>query len=60
MALSSITNVAKAPRGSNLFDGSLRRRLQVDHDGTIDYFVVPHVDAIVAAIQDALPAPAHP
>ena len=48
--LGSISAVSKAPRGSKLFDGSLRHRLQVECGDTIDFFVVSHVDAVVATV----------
>ena len=42
-SLASITDVGRAPRGRNLFDGSLRRRLQIESAGATDYFVVNFV-----------------
>jgi hypothetical protein len=50
--LESITRVSIAPRGRNLFDGSIRRRLRIDGE-TTEYFVVNRVHALVDAISSA-------
>ena len=52
-ALTSISDVDVAPRGWHPFNGEMRRRLRVDYDGTIERFVVNHVQRIVAAIDRA-------
>jgi GRAM domain len=53
-SLRSISSVSVAPRGKNLFDGSLRRRLMVTSDGAVTYFVVPKVADVASAIMTAL------
>ena len=51
--LASITSVGLSARGSNPFNGSMRRRLKIDCDGATDYFVVNGVEAIATAIRRA-------
>lgn len=51
--LASISNVGMSDRGRNPFDGSLRRRLQVECEGATEHFVVNKGDGIVAAIRRA-------
>jgi hypothetical protein len=50
--LKSISKVSTAPRGRNPFDGSIRRRLQIDGQ-TTELFVVNKVDSVVEAIEEA-------
>lgn len=42
-SLASISDVGRAPRGRNLADGSLRRRVRIECDGATEYFVVNFV-----------------
>jgi hypothetical protein len=51
--LASISRVQVAPRGRNPFDGSMRRRLQIDGGAVSEYFVVNKVADVVAAIEEA-------
>ncbi len=51
--LQEILRADVASRGSNPFDGSLRRRLQVtDADGHTDYFVVWHPSKLAGIVND--------
>ena len=49
----AITDVGLSERGRNPFDGSLRRRLRIAHDGTVDLFVVSKAKSVAAAIHHA-------
>jgi hypothetical protein len=49
----AITDVGLAERGLNPFDGSLRRRLRIEHHGTVDLFVVSKAKSVAAAIRHA-------
>jgi hypothetical protein len=51
--LSSISGVGMSARGSNPFNGSMRRRLKIDTGATTEYFVVNNGEAVVAAIERA-------
>jgi hypothetical protein len=53
-SLTSISDVGLSARGSNPFNGSMRRRLQIDRAGETEYFVVSKPDVIVAAIRQAV------
>ena len=52
-SLTSITGVGMAARGSNPFNGSLRRRLRIACGESAEHFVVNKGHAIVSAIQQA-------
>jgi len=49
----SISNVSMSGRGFNPFNGSMRRRLLIDCNGTAERSVVNKGDVIVAAIRQA-------
>jgi hypothetical protein len=51
--LSAVSLVDVAPRGSSLFDGSLRLRLRVTTMDGVEHFVVSKVEAVVARILKA-------
>lgn len=53
-ALAEIVAVGLAGRGSNPFNGSMRRRLRIDRPASVDYFVVNKGEVIVDAIRQAL------
>jgi hypothetical protein len=50
--LESITGLGTADRGSDPFDGSLRRRLRIDCGDSAEYFVVNNGEAISTAIKE--------
>jgi hypothetical protein len=54
--LGAITNVSLSERGFNPFDGSMRRRLKIERDGSADFFVVNKAESIATAIRDATSA----
>jgi hypothetical protein len=51
--LTAISGVRMSASGFNPFNGSLRPRLQIDGDGTTEYFVVNKGFAIVDATKQA-------
>jgi hypothetical protein len=51
--LGSIVNVGIAERGSNPFDGSLRKRLRIDTNRGHEYFVITNARQAVAEITSA-------
>lgn len=53
-ALASISGVGMSARGHNPFNGSMRRRLQIDCGEAVEFFVVNKGESIVTAIQQAL------
>jgi hypothetical protein len=50
--LKSISEVRMSARGFNPFNGSMRRRLQIDRTGATTLFVVNRADSIIAAIRE--------
>ncbi|MEP7114377.1 MAG: hypothetical protein ABI862_14015 [Ilumatobacteraceae bacterium] len=58
--LGSIMNVGIAERGSNPFDGSLRKRLRIDTRDTHEYFVINNAGRIVTTISSATGVAATP
>jgi hypothetical protein len=46
--------VGMSARGRNPFNGSMRRRLQIDCGDAAEFFVVNKGESIVTAIQQAL------
>ena len=53
-ALGSIKSAGIADRSWNPFNGSLRRRLEIDPGGPHQFFVVSRVEEIVAEIERAI------
>jgi len=54
--LTSVSRVGMSARGMNPFNGSMRRRLQIECDGVMEYFVVKNGAAIAAAIEQTASA----
>jgi hypothetical protein len=48
--LASIANLRVAEQAYKPFDGSMRRRLEIECAGTAEYFVVSKVESVVSAI----------
>ena len=51
--LTAITSVGLSERGLHPFNGSMRRRLKIEHDGGTDYIVVNRAQAIADAVRRA-------
>ena len=51
--LKSISDLRMSARGFNPFNGSMRRRLQIDRAGATTFFVVSRGEVIIAAIREA-------
>lgn len=51
--LAAVRSTGMSPRGFNPFNGSVRRRLQIECDVGIEYFVVNSVTTIAEAIERA-------
>jgi hypothetical protein len=51
--LAAITHVGLSERGRNPFDGSMRRRLKIEHDDSVELFVVNKAESIATAIRAA-------
>lgn len=54
--LAAVSQVGLAPRGSNPFNGSLRRRVQIESSGTTEHFVMSRASDVIAAIENAVAA----
>lgn len=54
--LASISHVGLAPRGSNPFNGSLRRRVQIESGDTTECFVMSKPSDVIATIENAVAA----
>jgi hypothetical protein len=54
--LASISQVGLAPLGFNPFNGSLRRRVQIECADATEYFVMSKPSDVIAAIKNAVAA----
>lgn len=52
--LASVSRVCLAPRGFNPFNGSLRRRVQIEYADATEHFVVNYASDVIAAIGSAV------